>query len=496
MLTNRCFNQATRLVTTSLLLLSASVACADWPQWRGPDRTGHVDAPPLIRSLPDQGLQPEWTFEGLKGGNSGGWSSPVIADGRVYVYAHTKTRNAEADLGPAKYPWLPPNKRVGMSEAEYEAYEVKRRDENERRAKAFRFDERLVCLDLQSGELIWDRQLESQYTRFVQSGTPCIADGRVYVLGAARTARCFDAGSGELIWEQPLSDDFRDEFFASSFAVYQDTAIVCCGPVFALNKQDGKILWQGETSLDYQSHSSPVVWQTDTPVVIVNSKGGRTLGYRLADGHKLWELQAGTGQSTPIVAENRLLTYGSSRKSGLTAFQLYPESPEKKPTELWQFRRAADSGSTPVVYNDAVFVQGDKRLAKVRLEDGNTVWQTTMRISNPRYTSLVAAGDQVFYGWEGLLAFDAKADDFEPFYKARIDSDGVLIGEEDLEKKLNLSEIRAQPEGAQKAESLWQKNAVRSGPLDCSSPAFSDGRLVIRRSNSVVCYRLDSSQAL
>ena len=481
----------TLIVFGLVMLPSLREVAADWPQWRGADRNGYVETSALIDSLPAEGLAPKWSLESFPGGNSGGWSSPIVSDGRVYLFSHTKTKNPKVELAESKYPWLSPDKRVGMTDEEYQAYEVKRRDENERRAKAFRFDERLVCLDLESGEVIWDKSEESKYTRFVQSGTPCVAQGRVFVLGAERTARCYDAATGNVLWSQRLPGDFRDEFFASSFTVVDDVALVACGPLVALNASDGAVLWKGDAPLDYQSHSSPAIWNAGTAkVVIVNTSGGKTQAYRADSGEKLWELSAGAGQSTPIVAGDRLLVYGSSRKSGLSAYSLDRDQLAKTPEREWQFQRAADSGSTPVVRDDAVFVQGEKRLAKVRLSDGDTEWQTTMKISNPRYTSLIAAGDQVFFGWEGLLAFQADGDRFQALYEAKVDADQHLITTADLRKKLKMDEVSTGQDGAGNAEKLWQKNAVATGPLACSTPAVSDGRMIIRLRDAVVCYDL------
>ena len=461
-------------------------AVADWPQWRGPQRTGYAVSGPLLDSLPPEGLQAVWRFDSFAGGNSGGWSSPVISGDRVFVYSHTKAKNDAAELEPKKYPWLPPEKRSGMSEQEYADYEVKRRDEDERRAKAYRFEQRLLCLDLNSGDVIWDQSSEAVYTRFVQSGTPCVADGRVYVLGPARVAYCHDAATGNIVWQQKLPGDFRDEYYCSSFVVADNTALVACGPLFALNAADGQVIWKSDERADYGSHSSPVIWQAgQTPVVICNTAGGRTKAFRVADGEPLWVLSGGAGQSTPVVAGDLLLTYGSSRKNGLTAFRMFAESPQKEPEQVWQFRGAADSGSTPALCGDAVFVQGDKRLAKINLADGQRVWQTTLQISNPRYTSLIAAGDQVFYSWEGLLALNAKAEDFQQIYDAEIDADGRLIGADDLRKQLALDKL-----DSGEAEKRWQEKAIRSGPLACSTPAISDGRIVIRLRDALICYDL------
>ena len=479
------------LPSIAIIFFIAIDANAEWPQWRGPDRTGYVAAGPLLTELPADGLQPVWKFDGLEGGTSGGWSSPVVGGNRVFVYSHTKSKNKDADLGEAKFPWLAPSKRTSMTEAEYEEYEVKRRNENEQRAKAYRFDQRLICFDLNSGEVIWDHSEETVYTRFTQSGTPCVAEGKVFVLTPARTAKCYDAKTGDMLWSQKLPGDFRDEFFASSFAVDGKVALVCCGPVVAMNIDDGSILWSGDAAADYQSHSSPAIWKSKSgSVAIVNTSGGRTQAYRIVDGHKLWELETGTGQSTPIIAGDKLLTYGASRKSGLTAFQLDAEAPQKSPEQVWRFQRAADSGSTPVVRGDSVFVQGEKRVAKVNLADGKSVWQTTLQISTPKYTSLIGAGDQIFYGWEGILSFDANSESFTQNYDAEVDSQGRLISSEDLRRVLKLDEIAREEDGLKASEQMWQREAVKSGPLGCCTPAFSDGRMVIRLRDALVCFDL------
>ncbi len=477
-----------RTISCLLVFATCSIANADWPQWRGPNRTGFVDSPELTESLPENGKKPKWKFDSFPGGTSGGWGSPVISNNQVYVYSHAKNKKGDAAVPEKKFPWLAPEKRVGMSDEEYQEYEVKRRNEDEQRSKAFKFTQRLVCLDLDNGQVVWEKQTAGAYTRFVQSGTPCVANGKVFVLGPARTALCYDAKTGALLWEKRLPGEFRDEYFGSSFIVHENVALVACGPLYALNTDDGKILWNGDENHDYSSHSSPTVWSSgNTALAICNTEGGRTEAYRIADGKQLWELTSGTARSSPIIAGDLLLTYGGSRKNGLTAFKLGGES---KPEQLWQFRGAADSGTTPVVRGGYAFVQGEKRVAKVDLSDGSRVWQTSLKISKPKYTSMIAAGKQVFFAWEGIMAFDAESKDFSMIYDAEVDSKGRLIEGDKLRKELKLDEIASREGGLAESEKLWQKEAVESGPLACTTPAFSDGKLVVRLRDSVVCYDL------
>src|SRR4051812_11977128 len=78
------------------LALSTSLQ-ADWPQWRGPHRDGvDADSPPLVRELPEKGLKPLWlNKEVTREGRGDGWSSPVVAENRVYFFGHNSGKKEE-----------------------------------------------------------------------------------------------------------------------------------------------------------------------------------------------------------------------------------------------------------------------------------------------------------------------------------------------------------------------------------------------------------------
>src|SRR2546429_5580885 len=63
-----------------LLLMAPGAMAADWPQFRGPNRDGNWDETGILESFPQHGLKIRW-----KHPVGGGWSSPVVAQGRVFV---------------------------------------------------------------------------------------------------------------------------------------------------------------------------------------------------------------------------------------------------------------------------------------------------------------------------------------------------------------------------------------------------------------------------
>ena len=487
-LPGRPFHFFTLVLAIFWISFSGALMAADWNQWRGSDRSGvDVDSPDLLNALPKRGVKPVWyvSEEDLPAAASSGWSSPVVAGEFVYLFTHKKTQSSQEKLPPLKFPYLPPEKRVGMTDEQYAEYEVNRRDEQEARAKGFRFDEYVYCLNRKNGKVVWVNEYSSVYTRFAQSGSPTVVDGKLFVLSAGRTARAVDVTTGKTIWSVKVPGEFRDQYLQSSFAVQGDRAIVLCDGLFALDVNTGKLLWQYVGQVKKNIHCSPVIWDSSEGArVICNVAAGMTVCLDAEDGTLIWEVESGAGNATPIIAKDKLLVYGQSRKSGLVCYRLS----ETTPDELWRFNGAADSGSTPVATNDLVFVQGDRRLACVDLESGKAKWQTMLDLNRPRYTSLIAADNKVFYAFDGLLVFEAAAR-YQPLMQAKINREGLLADESAFRELLGIDELEKTAEGQKEAEVILRKQ-FGNGPLVCTTPAIADGFMYIRLKRGIACYDL------
>ena len=471
------------------ILLPVGVACAgdDWSQWRGPDHTGVTDGPEIRRDLPTGGLMPVWQSEAMAGGGSGGWSSPAVAGDAVYVFTHRKDEVEGKEPPPKKFPWLSPDKRTGMTDEEYRQYEIDRREEDLRLGTMnYKFTENVYCLNRATGKTRWKWSEPSAYTRFPHSGTPAVADGRVYVLGAARTARCIDAASGEQVWQAELPIDFLDEYQSGSFLVQDGVAVVMATKLFGLDAVTGELLWTAEGVEG--THTSPVPWtHLGTAYAIVNSGGGQTACVRLKDGHVQWIVRTEANRSTPVVVGDALVTYGGSRKSGLRCFDVTPEGAEQR----WVYQGLADKGSSPVVVDGFVYVQGEKRLACVGLDDGKDRWEATMDLARPQYTSLAAGGGVVFYAGDGLLWFESTPDGYRPCVAGKIDRSGRIASEDHFMKELR-EEVG---DDADALRRKYDEEVGRRGPLACSTPAIADGRVFVRLPDRVACYDLRAAAA-
>jgi len=114
------------------------------------------------------------------------------------------------------------------------------------------------CLDPESGDSSWQFRHPTDYRcRVAYSdgpySTPVLADGRVYAIGAEGVLLCLNLHDGSLIWRRPLHDDYPVEpgFYppAASPIVEGDRLILNLGSreaqagVIAIDRLTGATLW-------------------------------------------------------------------------------------------------------------------------------------------------------------------------------------------------------------------------------------------------------------
>ncbi len=487
------------------LALPIAAAGADWPQWRGPNRTGAAtlaEGVAIRTEAPADGLRPAWSVA-LPDGPGGGWASPIVADGRVFLAVAGRVKKEGVELPPAQYPRLTDEQEAALPAAEAEAYTTKQRAESlERRRAAFTGREAIHCLDAATGDLLWTNQRDTPVTRFPQSSTPAVMSdgtggGRLVCLSGDRVLRCLNATTGETVWEITLPGEFDAEQISSSPLIETGPdgggrVHVQAGALFCVDLTDGAVLWENEAAAGRDS--SPAVWYgPGGAAVVVNATGGETVGVNPADGTELWRLEeTGASRSSPVVAEtpdgDRLLTFGSSRKGGLRCYDLTTNPP----SPLWKYQKTADPGASPVVVGGLVLVPGDRRLDCVNLETGAGLWTARLDLAKPRYTSpaaLLSAGSNDgggvgLYTFGRLLAFDLTGEEYRPRFDLSVGPDGLAKTEDRWREELAI------PAGTPEGVARFDKEVTRVGLLDCASPAVAGGRVYVRLRNRLACYDL------
>jgi outer membrane protein assembly factor BamB len=374
-----------------------------------------------------------------------------------------------------------------MTPAQHEDYEKSRRAEELEISKLFDYREVVYCFSAADGKTLWKNEKQSTFSRFVQSGTLTYADGKLYILGGGRRARSIEAAGGKDVWDVAVPGEHVDEHYASSVAVIDGAAIVFAGRLFGLDAKTGELLWEGDAKKARGEHSSAVAWKAGgREMAVANVANGETICFEPRTGKEVWRVKSEANSSTPVVHGDLLITYGSSRRSGLRCFKMSVEGAKPE----WTSQRMGDKGSSPVVVGDYVYVQGEKKIACVDLKTGEETWNTTLDLASPQYTSLIAADGKVIYAYDGVLCFAAEPKEFQRLYETKFDKQGRMATEESLRKQLKLDEVEKKPNGLEESTRIYQREVSNQGPVACTSPAIVDGRLILRFRNALACYDL------
>jgi len=256
---------------------------ADWPQWRGPGRDGHSADAGLLQQWPGDGPALRWKAEDI----GGGYSSPSIAAGRVYL--QTTRGNAEFAL----------------------------------------------ALDEKSGQPIWEvpigkvgrnRVIEYPGTR----STPTIAGDAAYCLSSDGELVCLSAATGEAIWrvEYRTELDGKVGNWAYSESVLVDGDTLVCTPggesatLAKLDARTGQVVWKSAVpGGDVADYASVMIVQGGGPRQYVQFLRGGLVGVSADSGEFLWRydrtVDRGANILTPVIQSDRVFSAGSRSGGGL-----------------------------------------------------------------------------------------------------------------------------------------------------------------------------------
>ena len=323
------------------LLMARGAMATDWPQFRGPNRDGNWDEIGILESFPKEGLNICWRHP-----VGGGFSSPVVAQGRVFV--------SDVEL-------IKPSAR-----------------------------ERVHCFDEKSGKVLWvfgykENYLEWTYVPERGAGptaTPIVEQGRIYVVGAYGYVHCLDVKTGTVVWEKHIGREYEvaEMSCRPSPLIEGSLLIVFTGAkpgaaVMALDKQTGKEVWKALD--DHVSNSSPIVLTCGGLRQLIVWSDNSIACLDPANGHTYWrELMATSNNdsvATPVFEGNRLLV------SGLM-LELSGDPPGARfrwPENRVPSKRLLSNTSTPVLHGEYIFsARTGGALICLEAATGKELWST------------------------------------------------------------------------------------------------------------------------
>lgn len=319
-------------------LVVGGLFAADWPQWRGPERTGVSKETGLLGRWPQDGPPLRWQATNL----GSGYSSPAVAAGRVYLQT---TRGTE---------------------------------------------ESLVALDEKSGKQLWQTTLgkvgKNQGPQYPGTrSTPTVDGDRVYGLASDGELVCLTT-DGKVVWRKNFPRDFggRVGFWAYSESVLIDGDRLICTPggeratLAALDKKTGEPVWQAAVPLgDVADYASVMKVTADGRSQYVQFLRKGVIGVEAKTGKYLWRyarsVDRGANILTPVVLGNRVFTAGSRSGGGLIELLVKADGVEAR--ELYFEPSLAPSIGGAVLIDGHLYGTSGQTLFCAEFATGKEKWR-------------------------------------------------------------------------------------------------------------------------
>ena len=513
------------LVRFPLLLLCSFCTTAilpnalaqDWPQWRGPERNGIVAASPsLAVTWPDaEDEKPPLLWEAKILPREGGEGSPVVASGKVFVFANeprdlaTKART----LDPRFYQhiqWFDPDKMPadelklredarknlpaelkGKARKEWiTAWSEKHYQEPAKQrgaARRLNQGDKAVSADgMRMLKSVRDRTFgsESIFLNWLDDNEVSDEDRENILAALPDTKReakdvifCVDAKTGETVWDTVLEGQPESRIGSSTPSVV-DGRLYVFGTTHAhcLNAADGEVVWSTKLPQN-ASASSPLVTEK-----LVVGLGGYLVAFDRATGKIAWENPALKGRrSSPIRWKKWILVKAEGSR---VLACVDPADGSAR----WQVK--GDGDSTPALSGDIAIVHMKKGVTAYNLyEDrAEALWEHPFEDTRGASSPVVVDGKVIVFPTTGAAAFDLLSG--KPLWKegfksgiiSPIFADGKLLY---LSNGAQMLTILNPSDGDELAK-------VRMKGSRCASAALAGSAMVIRTRESLACFELGS----
>jgi outer membrane protein assembly factor BamB len=328
-----------RFLAACLLVffMAVTLNAADWPQFLGPkrDNTTTEEVAPWTGELKPLWQKPVGEAH----------SSPVVADGVVYIFAQPKGANTDA----------------------------------------------LTAFDAKTGELKWKNEYDREkFTPLFGNGprsTPVVSGGKVFTFGGTGILACWDAKTGDVVWKVDTLKDFMAKnllfgISTSPVMVGEDKVAVMVGGkgagVVAFDAKTGKTAWQATD--DPASYSSPILVNKQ----LMFLTGANVLSLSTT-GKELWAVpfkdMVNESSTTPIAVGDMVIA--SSVTAGTVALKVSEKEGMYTAEKAWEKKNLTCYFSTPVSAGDYLYmVNGSIRgksitLRCVETKTGKAAWEKT-----------------------------------------------------------------------------------------------------------------------
>lgn len=416
------------LLRLSLALAFVSPAlAADWPQWRGPNRSGVIKDPAVkLDTLPSD-PKTLWSVDA-----GPGQSSPLVVGDRVIFMDGVDGQETAhcLDLKTGKELWrVAVGPMVEFQNAYGEGPRCTPLVDGDR-LYAQSCSGEFKCLSLKDGKVIWGVSFGKDYgATFLgnKSGDP----------GAKETASRRHGNNGS-----PVIDGDR---------VFVPVGSVEKGTLIAFDKKTGKQLWAAGN--DNTAYSSLMVGTLAGVKQVVHLTGDALMGVDAATGKILWREPLKTGAKrhvfTPLIDGDTVTVASSS--IGTIRFRIVKKGSEFKAERAWENLPLKTVISTGTQVGDTLFTIGPGNRCDLVALDAKTGKEKWKESGLGDYASITAVNDK-------LLVLDATG------------------------------ELRLVRAAGDKYEELGRAQVAAK---TWASPAYTDGKIVVKDGSKLALMEIE-----
>lgn len=338
----------------TVALLPQEAFADDWPQWGGPQRDLVWRESGIVEKFATKDMLPRvWTTP-----IGEGYAGPAVASGKVFI----TDRVADKQL------------------------------------------ERVLCLDAQSGKILWTHSYPCIYTVSYPAGpraTPVVDGERVYTLGAEGDFFCLRVSDGKVLWSKNFPKDYDLQLptwgaAASPLVDGNQLITLVGGPgslIISFDKLTGKELWKSlnDPAVGY---SPPVIFTFGSTRQLIAWHPQALSALDPANGKVLWEIpfavRAGLTIATPRKVGNQLFV--TSFYNGSMLVEVAADGRSAK--RMWRGKSDSETQtdglhsimSTPWVNRDYLFgICSYGQLRCLETQTGQRVWETDKATGHARW---------------------------------------------------------------------------------------------------------------
>ncbi len=341
-----------------LTCMMKSTFAEDWPQWRGPHRSGVSEETGLAKQWPEDGPPVAWKVETV----GTAYSTVAVANGRVFTQGNVEGEG------------------------------------------------RIQCFSEKDGKLLWSVRPPKEQKAYKHGrgdgprGTPTVDGDYVYCEGGEGSVTCLKAESGEVVWAISLVDGFGAKRppgwgFSESPLVDGEKLIVTPGgsqgAILALNKLTGDVIWQSKEVTDPAHYCSAIAADIEGVHQIIQFTRQRIVGLDAKDGKLLWDYKNsanGTANvATPIAYKNHVFS-ASGYGTGGGLVKITRKDDKFSAEEVYFQKSMANHHGGIVMVGDEMYGFGNGGLICMDFLTGEIVW----RNRSVSKGSLCAANGQLY----------------------------------------------------------------------------------------------------